>query len=337
MRKITTREIAQECGVSVATVSRVLNNNYSNGFSVRKELQEKIFKVANELGYRPNLAAQNLSLQQTNIIAFIGLNTSFGWPSNIYQPMCETAIRIFQSKGFNVCTAAPNLERDNTELPPWRVDGIVVIQECSQKTIEEMERVSLPYVVVNGVGGKSCSTIVPDDVDATKRVVKHLVDLGHNNIAYAGPTLGHRRHSSIELRHQTYLSELEKNGLKPVVGHELPLLSGEEFLSSTVLKSNATAVIAYDHVIAMQLINDASKLNIEIPKQVSIICFNDERLCDLVVPPLTSVGVPSIQMGQVAAELLLEQIKFPKDNISPKHITLQENLVIRSSTSYYSG
>jgi DNA-binding LacI/PurR family transcriptional regulator len=328
----TAREIASRCGVSVATVSRVLNSNYKNGFSVRKELHQKITKLAEELGYRPNLAAQNLAQQKTNIIAFLGLNTTFGWPTNIYQLTCETAIRLFQSNGYNICTAAPNLERDNTELPPWRVDGVVVLQECSQETIEEMERIQLPYVVVNGVGGPSCSSVVPDDVDATRRAINHLLDLGHKCIAYAGPSPEHRHHASTGHRHSTYLSELNAKGLEPISGHETLFTSGLDFLVSSVLKQKATAIIAYDHVIAMKILHDANILNIEIPRQVSLICFNDEKLCDLVVPPLTTVGVPSAKMGRVAAETLLKKIESPEEAI-PECVKLQEDLVIRSSTA----
>lgn len=328
----TAREIASRCGVSVATVSRVLNSNYKNGFSVRKELHQKITMLAEELGYRPNLAAQNLAQQKTNIIAFLGLNTSFGWPTNIYILTCETAIRLFQSNGYNICTAAPNLKRDNTELPPWRVDGVVVLQECSQETIEEMERIQLPYVVVNGVGGPSCSSVVPDDVDATQRAINHLLDLGHKRIAYAGPSPEHRHHASIGKRHSTYLSELNAKGLEPISGHETLFTSGLDFLVSSVLKQNATAIVAYDHVIAMKLLHDTNILNINIPKQVSLICFNDEKLCDLVVPPLTTVGVPSAKMGRVAAEMLLKKIESPKTT-TPECVKLQEDLVIRSSTT----
>ncbi len=329
----TAREIASQCGVSVATVSRVLNGNFKNGFSVRKELHAQITEIADKLGYRPNLAARNLAQQRTNIIAFLGCNTSFGWPTNIYQLTCETAIRLLQGRGYNVCTSAPNLERDNTELPPWRVDGVIVLQECSPETIDEMERIGLPYVVVNGVGGASCSSVVPDDVDATKRAVRHLLELGHRRIAFAGPSPDHRHHASVGDRHRTYLNELSKHGLDPIAGHGEMFTSGLDFLVSAVLKQKATAVIAYDHVIAMKILHDANVLNIEIPRQVSLMCFNDESLCDLVVPPLTTVGVPSRQMGERAAELLLEQIESAKEHRSGGCIKLQEDLIIRSSTA----
>ena len=87
----TAREIASRCGVSIATVSRVLNSNYKNGFSVRKELHQKITQTAEELGYRPNLSAQNLAQQKTNIIAFLGLNTSFGSAQTTTQTLSQNS------------------------------------------------------------------------------------------------------------------------------------------------------------------------------------------------------------------------------------------------------
>ncbi|MHC5214922.1 MAG: LacI family DNA-binding transcriptional regulator, partial [Planctomycetota bacterium] len=218
-------------------------------------------------------------------------------------------IRLLQDRNYTICTAAADLEKDHTELPPWRVDGVVVIQECSSDTIEEMERIQLPYVVINGVGGASCSSVVPDDVDATQRAINHLLKLGHQRIAYAGPSPIHRSHASVGYRYQTYLSELDAAGLKPVLGSETTFTSGLDFLVSTALKQKATAILAYDHVIAMKLIHDANTLNIRIPEQLSLMCFNDESICDLVVPPLTTVGVPSREMGKIAAELLLKKIE----------------------------
>jgi LacI family transcriptional regulator len=329
----TVREIASHCGVSVATVSRVLNGNYSHGFSVRKEVHNMITQVADELGYRPNLAARNLVQRQTKIIGFLGCNTVYGWPSNIYQNTIESAIRLLQGRGYNVCIAAPNLERDHTELPPWRVDGVIVVQECSPETIEEMERIHLPYVVVNGKGGPQCSSVMPDDIEAMRRAISYLRNLGHTRIAYAGPTPEHRQHASIQERHETYLAELQSQGLEPITGHSGILTSALDFLVSVVSKQNATAIVAYDHVIALKLLHDAHILNIEIPRQVSLLCFNDEYLCDMVMPPLTTIGVQSRQMGKVAAELLLRQIELPRKERTVESIKIQQDLVIRASTA----
>lgn len=331
-KRPTVREIALRCEVSVATVSRVLNANFKNGFSVSKELHDRIIRTAEELGYRPNLAARNLVQQRTHIVAILGLHVFCEWPTSIYQLTCDAAIRQLQNHGYNVCTSAPNLEKDNTELPPWRVDGVIVVQECSKETIDEMERIQLPYVVVNGVGGPSCTAVVPDDINATKRAIAHLLDLGHKRIAYAGQSPEHRHHISIEHRHVTYFTELNANGLEPISGHEKCFTSGLDFLVSAVLKQQATAIIAYDHIIAMQILHNAKTLNLEIPRQVSLICFNDEKFCDLVVPSLTTMRVPSEKMGQKAAEILLDKMESPQRSVT-KYVKLNEDLVIRSSTA----
>jgi LacI family transcriptional regulator len=328
----TVREVAQRCGVSVATVSRVLNGNYSNGFSVRKELGQQITRVADELGYRPNIAAKSLVRRQTKIVAMLGNNTVFGWPSNIYQTTIEAAVRYFQSHKFDICSTAPNLERDVTELPPWRVDGVVVIQECSQETLDEMEKIRLPYVVINGTGGPSASQVIPDDIEATRRSISHLYSLGHRRIAYAGPTPQHRSHMSIKDRHDTYLHELKERGLECVLGHDTLFQSAPDFLALAVLKEGATAILTYDHVVAMKILHDAPVHHIQIPDRVSLMCFNDEYFCDIVKPTLTTMGIPSCKMGQLAAQLLLKQIETPQEERIVECIRLPEELTIRDST-----
>lgn len=329
----TVREIASHCGVSNATVSRVLNGNYSNGFSVREEVRQLITQIADELGYRPNLAAKNLVQRKTKIISILGYNTVFGWPSNIYQVTTEAAVRYLQDHEYDICTTAPNLLRDDTELPPWRVDGIIVLQECSPRTIEQMEKTRLPYVVINGIAGDMGSRIVLDDIEATQRAIEYLLKLGHRRIAYAGPTQEHRKHMSIRDRHDTYLSELKKQGLPCISGHNRIFHSPQDFMENAVLKDHATAILAYDHIVAMKILHDAPAYNIQIPEQVSLMCFNDEYMCDIVKPGLTTIGAPSKDMGKLAAEILLKQIKLPADERSGQCIKLHQHLIIRSSTT----
>ncbi|HOM61551.1 MAG TPA: LacI family DNA-binding transcriptional regulator [Anaerohalosphaeraceae bacterium] len=327
----TVREIAAHCGVSNATVSRVLNGNYSNGFSVREEVRQLITQMAEELGYRPNLAAKNLVKRQTKIIGIIGYNTVFGWPTNIYQLTTEEAVRLLQAHQFDICATAPNLLRDDTELPPWRVDGIIVTQECSPRTIEEMEKTSLPYVVINGPCGPRGCSVVPDDIEATRQAIQYLYGLGHRRIAYAGPTPEHRRHMSIEERYSTYTAELKRLGLKAIEEGEKPFSNPQDFLARAVLEEKATAILAYDHVVALKILHDAPVCGIQIPEQVSLMCFNDEYLCDIVKPALTTMGAPSREMGKLAAQLLLKQIQQPAEERVGQTIKLRQHLIIRAS------
>jgi LacI family transcriptional regulator len=228
--------------------------------------------------------------------------------------------------------SVPNLTGNRCELPPWKVDGAIVLQECSPETIEEMERAGLPYVVINGVGGPTSSSVIPDDIEGTKIAVRHLVELGHTQIAYAGPTSEHYKHRSISDRHETYVSELKVRGLEPMKNHDKVFNSASAFLASSIIKHHATAILAYDHIEAMRIIHGANMLEIQIPKQVSLICFNDEYLCSIVTPPLTTVAAPSRQIGQIAANLLLKRLQSPSE-YRPECVKLSQNLIVRSSTS----
>jgi LacI family transcriptional regulator len=328
----TVREIASYCGVSQATVSRVLNDNYKNGFSVRREVRQHIIDVADELGYLPNLAAKNLAQRQTKVVGILGCNALFAWPGNLYHVIIDSCVRSLHGQGYDVCITVPNLEKTDSELPGWRIDGAIVLQECSAETIEQMERAGLGYVVVNGVSGPNGSSVIPDDIQGTEKALAHLMDLGHRHIAYAGPTSEHRKHRSIEERHNTYLSELERYGLEPIVGHDKVFRSAHAFLASAVLKERATAILAYDHIEAVKIVQAAHILDIQIPRQVSLICFNDEYMCNIVTPPLTTVCVSSRQMGRVAATMLLEHLQAPSD-YCPECVKLSQDLIVRSSTA----
>jgi LacI family transcriptional regulator len=195
-----------------------------------------------------------------------------------------------------------------------------------------MERTGLSYTVINGISGENGSSVNPDDIEGACRAIAHLMDLGHRRIAYAGPTSEHRRHRSIEDRHDTYISELTKHGLKPISGHDRVFRSAPAFLASAVLKHQATAILAYDHVEALKILHGAHILDIQIPKQVSLVCFNDEYLCDIVTPALTCVGVPARQMGRVAAQILLKQLESP-EKFKTERVKLSQDLIVRSSTA----
>jgi LacI family transcriptional regulator len=327
----TVKEIAAHCGVSEATVSRVLNSNYKHGFSVRDEVRQRITEVAESLGYRPNLAAKNLVRRQTEMVAILGSDIVLGWPGNIYQTIINACVRTLHIRGYDVCISVPNPEKSDTELPCWKVDGAIVMQECSARTIETMERTHLAYVVINGICGPGSTSIIPDDIDATRRALGYLIDLGHRRIAYAGPTSDHKKHRSIDDRHNTYLSELSERGLEPIEGHDTVFRSAPAFLASAVLKHQATAILAYDHVEALKILHGAHTLDVQIPKQTSLMCFNDEYLCSVVTPALTTIGVPLRQMGRIAAEKLLKRIESPQD-YHPECIKLPQELTIRAST-----
>ena len=226
---------------------------------------------------------------------------------------------------------------EDSEMPAWRIDGAVILAECTEPTMKEISQMGIPYVVINGPCPDDGSSVVPDDVGGTETAVKCLHELGHTRIAYSGPLPPYLAgHSSLQDRHDTYLSEMEKRGLSPIFSSQDALDSVEDYLKEIVFEKKATAILAYGHMGALNLLQAAHSLEIAIPEKLSIMCFCDEHANKVMSPGMTFIDLGSEKMGKVAAELLLKQMKYP-GNTEPGKVTLQEKLVIRNSTASPDG
>lgn len=337
MRKslVNISDVAVRAGVSKSTVSRVLNNRLGGGFSVSDDVRQRIITVAREMNYRPNLIAQSLTNNCMQMISVLGGAHALSDLGNIYQTVVNaiTTYLASASEEFDVTVDMSRPRSDASELPSWKIAGAIVLARSTSVTMRELERTAIPYVVVNGPSGPSGSSVVPDDIGGTHQAVRHLIELGHQRIAYASPPKNHLAgHNSVKDRHQTYLSELANHGLSPIPGHDMLLESAVEFLESAVLKCRATAIVAYGHTGGLNLMQAAHTLGISIPEQLSLVCFCDEYACNVMSPGLTFVDLRSEQMGRVAAKLLLRQIKS-LGKVKPECIKLTERLIIRESTA----
>jgi LacI family transcriptional regulator len=232
---------------------------------------------------------------------------------------------------------------NKSELPPWHINAAVILARCNPATIEELEQANIPYIVINGPAGAKGSTVVPDDVNGMKLAVKHLVELGHKKIAYAGPQAAFLKgHSSVYDRHQTYLTEMEKYGLPVMPGHDKLFStiktyenlrnSAIQYIQTSVIQNKITAVIVYGHMEALNLMQAAQSLGVSVPERLSIICFCDQHSCDIMSPNMTFIDLMSKEMGQAAARLLIKQLN-QVEKIKPEIIKLPEQLIIRNTTS----
>jgi LacI family transcriptional regulator len=234
---------------------------------------------------------------------------------------------------FDVTVDMSHHDKQTSELPPWKINGAIILARANSYTIRELEDRQIPYVVVNGPAGKSGSSVVPDDEGGTKMAIQYLSELGHHIIAYANSRPDYLvGHSSLTDRHQTYLKEMKKLGLPVVPGHDKWLESAEKFLTDAVIENGATAVLAYGHMEGLNLMQAAHKLGITVPGRLSVLCFCDQQAAAAMSPSLGFIDLRSSEMGRIAAELLLKNIK-KTDNGEPATIKLTEQLVIRSSTA----
>lgn len=328
-------DVASEAGVSKSTVSRVLNNKLGNGFSVTEEVRQRVVMVARKLNYRPNLIAKSLTMRSTKMVHILGGSHALSDLGNIYQTIVNQITKKLDStdEGFDVTVDMSQHNDSDSELPAWRIDGAVILAKCSSATMKDLVQIGIPYVVVNGPCMAGGSSVVPDDIGGTSMALHHLIELGHERIAYASPPPDHLAgHSSLIDRHETYLSVIKRHGLQPIFGHDELLKSPEAFIKSAVRKNGATAILAYGHMGGLNLMQAAHKFGIDVPKELSLLCFCDENANRVMSPGLTFVDLRSRKMGEVAANLLLEQIRSP-EKAETTHITLPEKLVLRHSTA----
>ncbi len=331
----TLNDVATEAGVNKSTVSRVLNNRLGNGFSVTEEVRNRVLAAAEKLSYRPNLIAKSLTLQTTRMIHIIGGHYALSDLGNIYQTVVNSATMIMDSSKdvFDVTVDMSHHDKKTSELPPWKINGAIILARANPVTLKELEESQIPYVVVNGPAGKSGSSVVPDDEGGTKIAIQYLYGLGHRKIAYANSRpdflVGH---SSLTDRHQTYLKEMKNLGLPVVPGHDKCLESAEKFLIEAVIEKGATAMLAYGHMEGLNLMQAAHKLAITVPGRLSLLCFCDQQAAAAMSPQLSFIDLRSSDMGKIAAQLLLKNIK-DYGNVEPAAIKLPEQLVIRGSTA----
>src|SRR3954451_14786314 len=180
----TLMEVARRCSVSQSTVSRVLNNSKHGRFSVSTEVREKILRVARELNYRPSVAARNLTVSKTHLVAVLGVA---GLMSDAVGPM-ERAVsalsRSLDLAGYDICIQFLSKRHNPFDLPPLRVDGVVAVGAQSLDDLQALEEAKIPYISMNGIVGRHGTLVAPDDAGGTQLALKHLVDLGHKRIAY---------------------------------------------------------------------------------------------------------------------------------------------------------
>lgn len=323
----TISDVAKMVGVTPATVSRVLNGK--KHFSASNAVRDKIFEAAQKLGYVPDLSARNLNRQTTHIIGiFASPNTHVA--EGIYESLLQGISEVLHAGGYDVFfDLSANVKH---AVPFWRFDGAILLQSPLEATVEELDRRRVPYVCVNERAGTPVAQVLADDVMGMRRAVEHLRQLGHRRIAYANARATYLTHYSVTERYETLLAEVRAQGMELAPGHDTPFSSGADFLRESVKAGGATAVITYDHHIAVVLVGAAYELGLRIPDDFSLICFNDVFPVALLPPPLTAVSVSGREIGRIGADMLLNNLVNHKA-APTKEIRVVEDLVVRSSTA----
>ncbi|GAA4451296.1 LacI family DNA-binding transcriptional regulator [Nibrella saemangeumensis] len=330
----TIKDIARRLNLSVTTISKALRGMPD----ISAPTRQLILDTAREMEYEPNPIAQSLVRNQTHTIGVIIPSFTIPFYASAISGIQQTA----SEAGYNIMVCQSN-ESYETEtnytrvLLNSRVDGLIVSLARETTNFDHFNRLaerSLPLVLFNRVcDAVPASKVVVDDFEGAYQVVRHLIEMGCRRIAHiAGPAnlLLSRQ------RLQGYQQALQESGL-PVCEDfirtgDLTIASGtritEDFLK---LDTSPDAIFAICDSAAFGAMQTLKSRGLRIPDDIALAGFTDEPVAAIVEPALTTVAQPTFEIGQIAAQLFLDQVRGG-ESYQPTTQVLKTHLVIRASS-----
>ncbi|MDD4426971.1 MAG: LacI family DNA-binding transcriptional regulator [Paludibacter sp.] len=329
--KPTIKDIAKELGISIATVSRALNESYE----IKSETKAMVLAKAKELHYKPNIQARNLLKKRNYMIGVVVPEfITFFFPEIIIGIQ-----EVVNKQGFQVLICQSNesstLERKNIEmLEESMVEGLIVSIAKDAKNIDLFKRLiqeRMPIVFVNRVlPDLRANQVIIDDRKWAFKVVEHLIKCGYRNIAHLA---GNEHLSVTKERLLGYLDALEahdipiRENLIMYVGVQQDRAKiGVDYLLS--LKDKPDAIFCINDPIAIGSMLELKKRGYRVPEDIAIAGFSESPIGKIM--ELTSVSQPTLELGKIAAETLLKQIR--NYDLPVETTILDAKLNIRNST-----
>ncbi|AGB42375.1 transcriptional regulator [Halobacteroides halobius DSM 5150] len=332
---LTIKDVAKEAGVSYATVSRALNDHPD----VNEDTRKRILKIASEIGYQPNVIARGLVSQETKTIGLLIPDITNPFFPEVARGVEEAAIEA----GYNIFLCNTNWSKEREEhyidaLLQKQVDGLIITP--SSENLDHLERLLNSKVktvfVSSFIKHPDFTSIIVDNVTGAQRAVQHLIERGHKKIGFVGA--GEDRFANQE-RLKGYKQALEANNIeirpKYIKNQEgsYKRKSGYYLMKELLsLDQYPTAVFSYNDLLALGAIQAIREEGLSVPEDVAVIGFDDISFASLPEIQLTTVAQPKYDMGQLALENLLEQIKDKKEKSISRRILLDPKLIIRKTS-----
>jgi DNA-binding LacI/PurR family transcriptional regulator len=315
------RKVAQRAGVSIATVSRALNNPET----VAPPTRERVLQIAADMGYKPSTLGRNLVTGRSHLIALLIPNIG----SPLYGDMAKGIEDVLMGTGLQVVLAStrddPELELlATTELLEHSVDsGIVINSRAGDSSLLEAHS---HWVHISPESPTFPMRVELDNYAGGRLAVQHLVDLGHRNIAHiAGPLREGKD------RERGWRDELEANSL-PLglrAAGDYTLESGIAAVKEMLGHGTPDAIFAAGDLMAVGALQALTKAGLRVPQDVSLVGFDDAEYTTFVQPSLTTVQQPGYVMGKKAADLVLRHLAGEEPTI----VFLHPKIIERDSTA----
>jgi LacI family transcriptional regulator len=334
----TIKEIAHRAGISYSTVSRALNNKGG----VKADLRETIKRLAKELGYLPNSSAKALVQNRIGAIGLIIPRTGeFAFQSPYYSQMLLGISAIANQHDYKL-TLSINEKGTYASLYFRRlVDGIIVIgNRIDDENIAELENKGVPALVVPGFLENSridVPSVNSENFQSVYRAVNYLLDLGHRKIAFILGTLNSKY--SVE-RFKAYQAAFNDRGLTYnsdyIVESDFSKIDGFRLMGRLLdLPERPTCVICINDTVTPGALHQINLRGLKIPEDISVVAIGSSDILDLFQPPLTTVKIAVIKIGQTAAQMLIQLIE--NGSCPERHVVIPSELIIRDSTCAVQG
>ena len=340
----TLKEVAQHAGVSISTVSRVVNNDTSR--SVSPDTRQRIWEAVTAVGYQPNRTGKEPGKRgpskhqagvRTGCIVAVNQN-KYNHP--YFSPILEGIERGIQEHGGSLAFIHTSEDIKTPEMlhkivQESGIEGMIILESIDSASYDYIKR-HVPYIVGIDISDPSVSRVGYDRLMAAKHAVNHLISRGHRQIGFIGGS-GRSQNIMKEKRFRGYKEAMDEAGLNIrkewILDTEWNVDKSYNLLKERILDKPSeipTAFFAASDMMAISAMRAAFEHRLRIPQDVAFVSIDNIEFAQYSSPPLSTIHIPKFEIGWVAAKTLVDTVRNPYP--LPVKITLPFELIIRQTS-----
>ena len=341
VKKPTIKDVAQRAGVSIATVSFVLNNR--PGQVISERVKKRVWRAAEQLKYHPSAAAAGLARKRTHNVAIIFYREENQISNQFYSFVVQGAVKEAIRRQYNLLFSyLPHEYAGYSDLPKVirekNAEGAIFVQHVDERLVRDIEARGIPVVAIDNFPHISkLNSLQIDNRRGGQLAAEHLLELGHQHLAFLYSGLDR---PSIAERAEGFEGAIVQRGLSYSVRNNLIECSAftfeagyEEMLRVFARKRRPTGLLCANDEIAAGALRAAHELGLSVPRDVSVVGFDNISMSAYTDPPLTTVAVDKEALGSRAMDRLLELVEQDGRASVPIKEIVPVELVVRQSTS----
>jgi len=329
---VTIKDIASKAGVSVSTVSRVLNNNYP----VSEEVRNRVLEIVEMLQYKPNSVAKNLRSKKSQMIGLVVADIA----NNFFMQLAKGIESVIVEYGYHImiATSDGNVDKERqvlTAMLPERPAALIVTTfDSESRHLQDFIDTGIPVIMADRfLKGLDSDAVISDNFEAAYKLTSLLLEQGHKDIAIANVLLSI---STGRERYEGYLKALDEYGLKPntryVSSGNFDAESSEKWVTEIFSgDKRPSALVGANNIMTIGALRAFRKLSLNVPKDVSMVSIGTMPFQDLIEPRITSSVQNGYEMGVIAGEMALRRIEKGIHIKSKRQVVQMPISVSRSS------